>query len=42
MDDANFKPDETPEPAAAEAVHRDIVTQVTEDLAHKGIIAKTK
>jgi hypothetical protein len=33
---------ETPEPASAEAVHRDIVSLVTADLARKGIIPQVK
>jgi hypothetical protein len=33
---------ETPEPASAEAVRRDIVSLVTADLARKGIIAQVK
>lgn len=33
---------QTPEPASAEAVHRDIVSLVTADLARKGIIAQVK
>jgi hypothetical protein len=33
---------ETPEPASSEAVHRDIVSLVTADLARKGIIPQAK
>jgi hypothetical protein len=33
---------QTPEPADAEAVHRDVVDLVTADLARKGIISKAK
>jgi hypothetical protein len=33
---------ETPEPATAEAVHRDIVNLVTGDLTLKGIISKSR